>query len=114
MTTVRNAGASDFQVEKNNNAKLSATVSLPSPQLLASSPGFHTLEAEIATVGEESSAQRAGKCSDISKFHQKRGRRRTLRGCTAEGGLSAATRSALGLTYLGQFHFEMSREFMRC
>lgn len=40
---VKNAGASDIQVEKNNNAKLSATVNPPSPWLLQSSPLDFTL-----------------------------------------------------------------------
>lgn len=39
----QNGRASDIQVEKNNNAKLSATVNPPSPWLLQSSPLDFTL-----------------------------------------------------------------------
>lgn len=41
--TVKNTGASDIHVEKNNNAKLTATVNPPSPWLLQSSPLDFTL-----------------------------------------------------------------------
>lgn len=83
---------SDIEVDKNNNAKLSTTV------IALFSLGFHTFGAEIATVQEESSTQRAERCSDISKFHQKMRRRISFK----KGGLSEVGLNAVGPTH---FHF---------